>query len=83
MSEEARRSTGIIRYQPIATITIPTNVRMNILAAGYTGDISDYFMIGGGCKLRVIEMKSDPLGISSPVFRFHRYATVNHSICQE
>ena len=57
---------------------------MNILAAVSTGDVSDYIMmIRGGCRLRVIEMKSDPLAISSPVFRFPRYATANHTICQK
>ena len=28
-------------------------------------------------------MKSDPLAIFSPVFRFPRYATANHTICQK
>jgi len=28
-------------------------------------------------------MKSDPLAISSAVFRYPRYATANHTICQK
>jgi hypothetical protein len=42
----ARKSGGIFRYQPNATITIPTSVSMNIAATVSTGDLNDEIMIG-------------------------------------
>jgi len=42
-----RRSAGIFGFQPLAAITVPTSVSMNIAAAVSTGDISDKIMIGG------------------------------------
>jgi len=42
----ARRSAGTFRFQPLAAITIPTSVSMNIAAAVFTGDISGSIMIG-------------------------------------
>ena len=59
-------SGDIFRFQSLATITIPTRVRMNILAAVSTGDISDWIMIEGWCHQRVIEIKSDPLAYPLP-----------------
>jgi len=40
------KSGDIFRYQPIATITIPTSVGMDIAATFSTGDLDDEIMIG-------------------------------------
>ena len=56
---------------------------MNIAATFSTGDLNDGIMIGKGFRLRVIEIKFDPALISSPVFRFPRYATHDHTIRQK
>ena len=45
------RSAGIIRFQPLAAITIPTSVGMNIVAAVSTGGLNDGIMIGEGFLL--------------------------------
>jgi len=79
----ARRSAGVFRLQPLASITIPTSVRMNIAASVSTGNICDGIVIGGGCRLGVMEMKFDPFAVSSPVFRFPRCATHDHTVCQQ
>jgi len=42
----ARKSGGIFRYQPHATILIPTSVSMNIAATVSAGDLNDEIMIG-------------------------------------
>lgn len=41
-----RKSGNLFRYQPHATITIPTSVSMNIAATVSTGDLNDEIMIG-------------------------------------
>jgi hypothetical protein len=41
------QSGGVFRFRPLASITIPTRVRMNIAAAVSTGNICDGVMIGG------------------------------------
>jgi hypothetical protein len=56
---------------------------MNIAAAVSAGGFGDRIVIGGGFRLGVMEMKFEPALISSPVFRFPRYAARNHTICQK
>jgi hypothetical protein len=41
-----RKSDGIFRYQPHATIKISTSISMNIAATVSTGELDDEIMIG-------------------------------------
>jgi len=56
---------------------------MDIAATISTGDLDDGIMIGEGFLPTVLEMKFDSAVIPSPIFRFPRYATRNHTIRQK
>jgi len=56
---------------------------MDIAATISTGDLNDELMIGEGFLQTVLEMNFDSAVISSPVFRFPRYATRTHTIRQK
>jgi len=42
----ARRSPGILRFQPHAAVSIPTSESMNVAAAVTAGDFCNRIMIG-------------------------------------
>ena len=56
---------------------------MDIAATISPGDLNDEIMTGEGFLPTVLEMNFDSAVVSSPIFRFPRYATRNHAIRQK